>query len=136
MSASQESQAINGKNGGKGEDNILENGAVKRLLHTVVEYSPAGLINFIQPGPLEQVLTEKIEKAPLANEEEMEEIVKYVMEYSVNTSDRHFLNQLYNGVNPMGLVASVILEKMNTNAWVDWITIKFLAYFFKNLFKM
>lgn len=102
-----------------------EQGAIKSLLHKIVDYSPsAGVIDFIQPVPLEQELTEKLEKAIHSTSEvhtDMEETADYVMSRCVNTSHPYFLNQLYGGVHPMGLAAAYIVEKMNTNAYaVVW----------------
>lgn len=116
------------ENGNGSKDPVLENSTIKSLLHKIVDFSHSestGVINFIQPEPLEQVLTEKLEKAiqsaetnsPVGdNLKEMEALAEYCMNYSVNTSHPHFLNQLYAGVHPMGLAATYILEKMNTNA--------------------
>lgn len=94
---------------------ILDNVQIKKLFHQIVDFTPEGVIKFIQPVPLEALLTEKLEKA--GENLDLGEITDMALKYSVNTSHPMFLNQLYNGVHPIGLAASYIVEKMNTNAY-------------------
>ncbi|KAK8719957.1 hypothetical protein OTU49_013663, partial [Cherax quadricarinatus] len=44
-----------------------------------------------------------------------EEVLQQIFEYSVNTSHRHFYNQLYGGIDEVTLAASWLIEALNTN---------------------
>nr|XP_053636682.1 acidic amino acid decarboxylase GADL1-like [Cherax quadricarinatus] len=47
--------------------------------------------------------------------QEAEEVLQQIFEYSVNTSHRHFYNQLYGGIDEVTLAASWLIEALNTN---------------------
>jgi hypothetical protein len=87
---------------------------IKILLDRIVSYSKSNIINFIPPEELEKQLEERLLNSPNSFEEVMK-TVDLVLEKCVNTSHQHFVNQLYGGVNPIGMAAAYIVEKMNTN---------------------
>jgi len=77
-------------------------------------YSPSNLINFVPPLELEVQLEEML-LHPKPSVQDLSARVGFALHHSVNTSHPHFVNQFYGGVNPVGLAAAFLIEKMNTN---------------------
>ena len=93
------------------------------LLHSIVDWThpnPSTVIDFVHPS----VLLEKMEKMLQESKssgvttDSIFATVNWAMSHCVQTSHPLFVNQLYGGVHPLGLAASILIEKMNTNAYV------------------
>ena len=84
------------------------------VFEQIISYSPPNLLNFVPPKELEVEL-EGMLTNPKKSVEDLPGIVDFVLHRCVNTSHRHFVNQLYGGPNPVGLAGAFLVEKMNTN---------------------
>ncbi len=70
------------------------------------------LLNFGYPNELinnEIILLDKIHK--------LDDILKFVTEYSVNTNSPLFLNQLFGNTDDLSIIAEKIIAKMNTSMY-------------------
>lgn len=96
------------------------------LLHSIIEWraqDPDIVVNFVPPTTLMAEMEARL--SPTSSDpgtssgsspEQVLDTVKFVLEHCVATSHPLFVNQLYGGVHPLGLAASVLIEKMNTNS--------------------
>ncbi|XP_060578525.1 cysteine sulfinic acid decarboxylase-like isoform X2 [Ruditapes philippinarum] len=105
--------------------NNFEDEALQTFLHDVekmiVEESlvkgtsrETRVTNFRQPEELKEILKLSIERSPCSYQELLE-ICKKVITYSVKTGNPRFFNQLYSGMNVFGLAGSWVTESLNTN---------------------
>lgn len=70
------------------------------------------LLKFVYPNELinnEIILLDKIHK--------LDDILKFVTEYSVNTNSPLFLNQLFGNTDDLSIIAEKIIAKMNTSMY-------------------
>ncbi|KAK9508921.1 hypothetical protein O3M35_006362 [Rhynocoris fuscipes] len=77
------------------------------------EESPVVL--FEQPEQLREILNVSLNKN--CNENELLDICRKVVKYSVKTGHKYFVNQLYGGMDKYGLAGAVITEALNTNQY-------------------
>lgn len=93
------------------------------LLRSILEWNPEpedkdAVVRFVPPPKLFAELKSRLEvgRQNGSPPEFVLETVKFVLRHCVNTSHPLWVNQLYGGVHPLGLAASFLVEKMNTNA--------------------
>ncbi|KAB7496498.1 Cysteine sulfinic acid decarboxylase [Armadillidium nasatum] len=75
------------------------------------------VVNFKHPHELQKILPLSINYSGCQSIEEIENILQQVVRYSVKTSHPHFYNQLFGGVDEVGLSAAWLLEALNTNVY-------------------
>jgi len=93
----------------------MSNLDLAKIVHEIATFSNEKVIDFIQPEVLEQELSKRLEHVH-NTQNDVEELVRLVLSKCVNTTHPFFLNQLYAGVHPTGLISTFIAERMNTNA--------------------
>uniref|UniRef100_A0A5S6Q7M6 Glutamate decarboxylase n=1 Tax=Trichuris muris TaxID=70415 RepID=A0A5S6Q7M6_TRIMR len=85
-----------------------------RQMLTFGQQANGPVVRFEQPDKLKELLDVSLRTTP----ETFDRLVaacSNVIQYSVHTGHPFFKNQLYGGVDPYGLAASVIIEALNTN---------------------
>ncbi|RXG73515.1 Cysteine sulfinic acid decarboxylase [Armadillidium vulgare] len=75
------------------------------------------VVNFKHPHELQKILPLSINYSGCQSIEEIENILQQFVRYSVKTSHPHFYNQLFGGVDEVGLSAAWLLEALNTNVY-------------------
>ncbi|XP_012252740.2 cysteine sulfinic acid decarboxylase [Athalia rosae] len=74
------------------------------------------IVEFVHPEELKKKLSlDLVEDA--ATPEQLDEMVRQIVRYSVKTSNPHFYNQLYGGVDIYGLVGAWLTEALNTSQY-------------------
>ncbi|CAL4068172.1 unnamed protein product [Meganyctiphanes norvegica] len=74
------------------------------------------VVEFRQPEELKALLELSIERSGCSNDE-LDEIMEKVVKYSVRTQHPHFYNQLYGGIDEVGLGGAWLTEALNTNQY-------------------
>ncbi|KAM0730892.1 Acidic amino acid decarboxylase GADL1 [Formica fusca] len=74
------------------------------------------VVQFVHPEVLQDKIPFSLDKNPV-EEKELETLIRQVIRYSVKTSNPHFHNQLYGGVDEYGLVGSWLTEVLNTSQY-------------------
>ncbi|XP_045504214.1 glutamate decarboxylase 1 [Colias croceus] len=75
------------------------------------------LIQFKHPKDLEVILRKDIDISEPVADQELEQSVRNVLQYSVKTNKHTFKNQLYGGTDPYGLAGAWIAEAFNTSQY-------------------
>lgn len=74
------------------------------------------VIEFIHPKQLQEIIDITITENG-ASTEEIKKLIRQIARYSVKTSNPHFHNQLYGGVDNYGLAGAWMTESLNTSQY-------------------
>ncbi|EGI69245.1 PREDICTED: cysteine sulfinic acid decarboxylase-like [Acromyrmex echinatior] len=74
------------------------------------------VIQFRPPNYLQKIISISLDDKPASNRE-IETVIRQTIQFSVKTSNPHFHNQLYAGVDEYGLIGSWITEVLNTSQY-------------------
>lgn len=81
------------------------------------EMSNDKILHFVQPHELRKLIDLRLDEHETHTTEEIREICKKIIKYSVKTSHGRFHNQLFGQMDPFGLAGSWITEALNTSAY-------------------
>ncbi|XP_055614212.1 cysteine sulfinic acid decarboxylase-like [Uranotaenia lowii] len=73
------------------------------------------VVRFEHPSDLKELFDFTIDSTEQRCQDEIIEIIKKVLHFSVKTGHRNFHNQLFAGVDPYGLAGSWITDALNTS---------------------
>ncbi|KAL6445952.1 hypothetical protein ACFW04_000967 [Cataglyphis niger] len=74
------------------------------------------VVQFAHPEVLQNEISFSLDKNPV-EEKQLETLIRQIIQYSVKTSNPHFHNQLYGGVDEYGLVGSWLTDVLNTSQY-------------------
>ncbi|KAI5707065.1 hypothetical protein M8J75_014081 [Diaphorina citri] len=89
---------------------LLEEGALS-------DGSGGKVVDWRHPEELKEVLDLSLGDEGTGDDARLLHICRQVIHFSVKTGHRHFLNQLYGGLDPYGLAGAWISEALNTNQY-------------------
>jgi len=74
------------------------------------------VVDFRHPADLCKILDLRLSRDGCQSRGEVDELLERVIRHSVRTQHPHFYNQLYGGIDELGLAGAWLLESINTNA--------------------
>ncbi|KAF2346515.1 Pyridoxal phosphate-dependent decarboxylase [Trinorchestia longiramus] len=75
------------------------------------------VVDFKHPAELERLFELDAKGEGCHSQEEVDEVMESIVHHSVRTQHPHFYNQLFGGVDEVGLASAWVLEALNTNAY-------------------
>ncbi|CAL8081098.1 unnamed protein product [Orchesella dallaii] len=75
------------------------------------------VVRFKLPENLEKILHLKLGKTPVKTQEDLLDLLKEVMRYSVKTGHPYFINQLFSGLDPYGICAEWVASALNSSVY-------------------
>lgn len=75
------------------------------------------VLRFRLPENLQTILNLKLGKAPVKSQDELLDLLKEVMKYSVKTGHPYFINQLFSGLDPYGICAEWVASALNSSVY-------------------
>ncbi|KAA0185610.1 cysteine sulfinic acid decarboxylase [Hyalella azteca] len=75
------------------------------------------VIDFKHPAELNKIFDLDMSREGCQSRAEVDEVLERVVRHSVRTQHPHFYNQLFGGIDEVGLAGAWILEAINTNAY-------------------
>uniref|UniRef100_A0A6A7FQM0 Cysteine sulfinic acid decarboxylase-like isoform X1 n=3 Tax=Hirondellea gigas TaxID=1518452 RepID=A0A6A7FQM0_9CRUS len=85
----------------------------EKLYGKVDEYKK--VVDFRQPEELSKILDLNMCRDGCRTRGEIDEVLERIVRHSVRTQHPHFFNQLYGGIDEVGLAGAWLLEALNTN---------------------
>lgn len=75
------------------------------------------VLRFRLPENLQTMLHLKLGKKPVSSQEDLLDLLKEVMKYSVKTGHPYFINQLFSGLDPYGICAEWVASALNSSVY-------------------